>query len=509
MVMRLLLRLVAVITLTASALTSGTGAQAQSKPGAAALPAKGLIVGRVVDAASDAPIPSVIVSLSGAPLPSSIRVLTDAKGQFMFRNVPKGSFALRATTGGNVRDSGFTWTGFGPQIGPYLAGGYGQRRPGGLFQSLDLADGEQIGDAVIKLWQGGSIEGTVRDGSGEPLVDVFVAAVKRSSDGRLLNGPSVRTDDRGAYRLATLVPGNYVIVVPQLQAAVPAATSDLLATSTNRPLSSQLANSAAPTFSGGIAIGSTLVGVPTSPMGNALPPVPQGETLHIYQTTFSPSTTVLSAATTVKVGPGESHNGVDVTMRPVRAVAVSGTLTDNLGPIPNFGVRLFTRDDDTAGVAFDIGYTSTDARGRFTFPLVPPGNHRLVAQRYATTHFGPDVVLPPPGPPRAAERFGASAEQELAVGAQEVSNVAPHLEDGARASCRVEVRGSGKWPPSDIVRRLLVFVYPWEANSRSFIPIPLSEGIDAKDGFSIERLPPGRYVFTTSDSAAVSLLDVS
>jgi hypothetical protein len=301
MVMRFLQRLVAFIALTASALASGTGAQAQSKPGAAAPPVKGLIVGRVVDAASGAPIPSVIVSLSGAPLTSSIRVLTDAKGQFMFRNVPKGSFTLRATTGGNVQNTGFTWTGFGPQIGPYLAGGYGQRRPGGLFQSIDLADGEQIGDVVIKLWQGGSIEGTVRDGAGEPLVDVFVAASRRTADGRLVGGPSTRTDDRGAYRLATLIPGDYIIVVPQMQAAMPAATSETLAAATNRPMSSQLANSLAPVFTGGVAVGGSLVGATTATMGNALLPVPQGDALHVYQTTYAPSTTLLSAANPVKL----------------------------------------------------------------------------------------------------------------------------------------------------------------------------------------------------------------
>jgi hypothetical protein len=318
--MQLFLRSTAIAALAGSVLVSGLNAQNPGTPSRVVAPSKGLIVGRVLDAVSNAPIASVIVSLAGAPLTSSIRVLTDAKGQFLFRNVPAGSFALRATIGGNVQNSGFTWAGgFGPQVGPYLAGGYGQRRPGGLLQSIDLADGQQLADVVIKLWQGGSIDGTVRDAAGEPLVDVFVAAARRSSDGRLLNGPSVRTDDRGAYRLGTLTPGDYVIVVPQVQAAMPSATSDTLATTTNRPLSSKLANSAAPVFTGGIPVGSSLVGATVSTNGNALPPVPQGDALHIYQTTFAPSTTSLSAAATVRVGPGEAHTGVDVAMSPVRA----------------------------------------------------------------------------------------------------------------------------------------------------------------------------------------------
>ena len=180
---------------------------------------------------------------------------------------------------------------------------------------------------------------------------------------------------------------------------MPASASDTLATTTNRPLSAKLANTLAPTFTGGIAVGSSLVGTTDRTSGNVLFPVPRENGLHIYQTTFAPSTTSLSAATVVRVGAGEARTGVDVSMRPVRAVAVSGTLADDLGAVANFGVRLFTLEGDTGAIAFDVGYTSTDARGRFTFPLVPPGTYRVVSQRFATTQFGPDVVLPPPGPP--------------------------------------------------------------------------------------------------------------
>ena len=496
--------------LAGAVLGSVLGAQGTGTSGRNAALSKGLMVGRVLDATSNAPIAGVVVSLAGAPLPSSIRVLTDAKGQFLFRNVPQGSFTLRATTGGNVQNSGFSWAGgFGPQLGPYLSGGFGQRRPGGLLQSIDLADGEQIADVVIKLWQGGSIDGTVRDEAGEPLVDVFVAAARRTSDGQLLNGPSVRTDDRGAYRLATLIPGDYVIVVPQMQAAMPASASDTLATTTNRPLSAKLANTLAPTFTGGIAVGSSLVGTTDRTSGNVLFPVPRENGLHIYQTTFAPSTTSLSAATAVRVGAGEARTGVDVSMRPVRAVAVSGTLADDLGAVANFGVRLFTLEGDTGAIAFDVGYTSTDARGRFTFPLVPPGTYRVVSQRFATTQFGPDVVLPPPGPPRAADRVGAFAQQEIVVGDQDVSEIALRLGPGVEVSGRVVFRGSGQRPPADAIRQLLVFASPFTPPSRSFPVRPISDGVDAKDGFVIPYNAAGRYVLTVNDSASASLLSVS
>ena len=101
--------LTTLVILTGALLVAGLGAQIPGTPGQGASGARGLIVGRVVDAVSNAAIPSVIVSLAGAPLGSSIRVLTDSQGRFLFRNVPKGSFTLRATIGGSVSTT--TWPG--------------------------------------------------------------------------------------------------------------------------------------------------------------------------------------------------------------------------------------------------------------------------------------------------------------------------------------------------------------------------------------------------------------
>lgn len=494
--------------LTSALVVAGLGAQVPATTVRSGSTPKGLIVGRVVDAVSNTPIPSVIVTLAGAPLGSSIRVLTDSQGRFLYRNVPRGSFTLRATIGANVEGSGFlSGGGLGLQVGPYLNGGYGQRRPGGLFQPIDLADDEQIDDVVIKLWQGGSIDGRVFDEAGEPLVDVVVAAPRLSADGLLQNGPTVRTDDRGAYHFGTLVPGDYVVVVTQTHAAMPAATNDSLTSTPNRPISARLANTGARNFEGGIAVGSSLISTAVWPNTNALPPVPRTEGLHIYQTTFAPSATSLAMATPVTVGAGEARMGVDVSMTPVRPVAVSGTLTDDLGPLADFGVRLFTHESDARTVPFDVGRTSTDAAGRFVFPLVPPGAYRVVAQRYATTRFGPDVVLPPPGPPRAADHVGASAAQSVIVGDQDVTGIALQLGPGVQVSGRVEFRGVR--PVPETMRQLLVFVAPLDPISHSFPPRPHSVNPDATDGFAMRDVAPGRYFVTIIDRPDVSLFAVT
>jgi hypothetical protein len=493
--------------LTSALVVSGLGAQVPATAGRGGSAPKGLIVGRVVDAASNTPIPGVIVTLAGAALGSSIRVLTDAQGRFLYRSVPSGSFTLRATIGANVEGAGFQWAGgMGPQVGPYLSGGYGQRRPGGLLQPIDLAVDEQVDDVVIKLWQGGSIDGRVFDEAGEPMVDVVVAAPRLSADGRLQNGPTVRTDDRGAYHFGTLVPGDYVVVVTQTHAAMPVASNDSLTSTPNKPISARLANTGARTFEGGIAVGSSVISTAAWPNTNALPPSPRKEEVRIYQTTFAPSATSLAMATPVTVGAGEARIGVDVSMTPVRPVAVSGTLIDDLGPLSDFGVRLFTHESDTRTVPFDVARTATDAAGKFVFPLVPPGAYRVVAQRLATTRFGPDVVLPPPGPPRAADRVGASAEHSIIVGDQDVTGIALQLGLGVQVSGHVEFRGARPAPVA--MRDWLVFVSPLDPQSHSMVPRPHSVSPDAKDGFAVRDVAPGRYVVTVSDRPDVSLFSV-
>jgi Carboxypeptidase regulatory-like domain len=199
--------------------------------------------------------------------------------------------------------------------------------------------------------------------------------------------------------------------------------------------------------------------------------------------------------------------GVDVSMTPVRPVAVSGTLTDDLGPLADFGVQLFTHESDARTVPFQVARTSTDAGGRFVFPLVPPGAYRVVAWRLATTRFGPDVVLPPPGPPRAADRVGASAEQSIVVGDQDVSGLALQLGLGVQVSGRVEFRG--KRPGPETMRQLLVFVSQLDPASHSMIPRPYSVNPDAKDSFAIRDIAPGQYVVSINDRPEMSLLAVT
>jgi hypothetical protein len=221
------------------AATTAISGQQAGPVGQAQPSGSGLMLGRVVDAGSDKPIPGVVVTIGPADaLTNGVGVagglarlvrsaLTDREGRFAFRHLPKATYVLTASMGGNgFSPSGFMVSGLGQPIAPYLPGAYGQRRPNGLPQPFDLAEGQRIGDLTIRLWKGGAVNGVVYDEAGDPLVGVVVSAVKQSPEGRLTTGPTTSTDDRGAYRLGTLSPGTYLIVVPQTQTIIPTATID-------------------------------------------------------------------------------------------------------------------------------------------------------------------------------------------------------------------------------------------------------------------------------------------
>ncbi len=56
-------------------------------------PATAMIAGRVVDAASGAPLPGATVSLSGTVLRGATtpRLMTDSQGRFVYRHLPEGA----------------------------------------------------------------------------------------------------------------------------------------------------------------------------------------------------------------------------------------------------------------------------------------------------------------------------------------------------------------------------------------------------------------------------------
>ena len=172
---------------------------------------RGLIVGQVVDAVTGKPLRDAIVTITGASQVTrdegvaAPRILTTADGYFVFRNLARGNFIVKATKRG------------------YTEGVSGRRRPGGPSQPIALADGERVGDVAVRMWRPGALAGTVVDEAGDPLVNIRVRAFRRTvGPGRpqFLGAATATTNDRGEYRLGGLLPGEYIVLVPARQVVV-------------------------------------------------------------------------------------------------------------------------------------------------------------------------------------------------------------------------------------------------------------------------------------------------
>jgi protocatechuate 3,4-dioxygenase beta subunit len=406
-------------------------------------PATGLVTGRVIDGETGAPIPAATVSLMfpGAPPTSRpSRVLTDNAGRFFFDRMPAGSSSITATKPG------------------WIPGELGQGRPRGAAVRLEMSDNARRSDVTIRLWRYGVISGRVLDEQGDPLVGVDVRVFERTFvAGHPRWGYTTRalTDDRGMYRVATLQPGDYVVVVP---AAVTAEPSTLRAAQQDQSvyLRTMTGLGAAPMSVGTdatmpVAGADRLI---TSIFSIVRPPSAENDWL-TYQTTLAPSATSPAQSTVVRVRSAAEHSNVDITMRPVRSYQVSGTVTDLDGKPAAFHAVHLLPADSADNPLFDVSTAVSDAGGAFTFHGVPPGEYvaRVLripppsGQGRVSTCGGTGQLSfvcvisgsPEPDAPRDPLAY---ADRTVTVADRSVSGVGMVLSPGARVSGTLQFVGS-------------------------------------------------------------------
>ena len=120
--------------------------------------------------------------------------VTDAQGHYEIREVPAGRLRVSAGRSGSF---------------PSLAGSPHS-------STILLAEGEQVDNVNISIARRGVITGTIVDEAGEPIEGLTVRAMSaRFQEGRLRlvpNAGTMRTNDRGQYRIFGLSPGSYHIV---------------------------------------------------------------------------------------------------------------------------------------------------------------------------------------------------------------------------------------------------------------------------------------------------------
>jgi hypothetical protein len=465
----------------------------------------------VLAASTDAPIAGAVVLIGGLPgtgpsggpalpstTPGQITAMTNARGQFLFHDLPAGSYTL------TVRAAG------------YLVGSYGQRRPQGSSRRVAVADGQQTLDADVRLWKTAAITGAILDEVGEPVVRVDVRALRRTfthGRPRWSQTTNATTDDRGVYRLAGLVPGDYIVAMPSSVASVPASTADAYwqAMGTDdqasRATLSQIASSGTISAASGAWSGNQRV---RDVSGPALPPSadPNGP-LFVYPRTFYPATENQDDASIVTVDSGEERQAIDIRIRPVRTSRVSGIVTGPTGPAPNVRITLSPAssaqpmsayaDVGLVDTAFGTSTTTTDANGQFTLLGATPGAYILRAMlqpqrggQIVRIDNGLVTAISAP-PASAANTEVLSAELPVGVPDHDITGVAVTLQSGARVSGTI-VFASGTTPPTtaDLTRARISLT---ETAGQTRIGGE-SRTPDARGHFELGPAPRGTYAFS-------------
>jgi Carboxypeptidase regulatory-like domain len=170
---------------------------AQTRVGAAGESlSSGAITGRVTGEDGQ-PLSNVRVFASRAGVAPGFATgaVSDDEGKFALRNLASGAYLVNA---------------FAPN---YLLEPDPLDQPSGRVY-------HRVGDSLsLRMIKGGVITGTVTDANGEPVIGLFVDAMRvRGADGRALReGSSGRlsqprqTDDRGVYRIYGLRAGTYIV----------------------------------------------------------------------------------------------------------------------------------------------------------------------------------------------------------------------------------------------------------------------------------------------------------
>ncbi len=302
-------------------------------PSQARQDAKASIEGYVVRAGTNEPISRARVTLTRTQAPGGVPVqfntstaippvTTDNQGHFALNNLDPGSYSLVVQRNGFARQA------------------YGERSPGRGGTPLNVTAGQIMKDVVFRLIPAGTITGRVADSTGEPLPGINVQLLRSTYDGNgqrrfLQAAGSVRTNDRGEYRLYWVTPGRYYV-------------------------------SASPNRSP--------VELPVAPSSNEV-------TDPGYAVTYYPGTTDVSTAAAIEVQPGVEISAIDFTLIQQQLFRIRGRVFDpRTGQSPrNASVMMLPRDPTTSGF-FISGFNSyNSSTGTFELRDVAPGSYWLRA----------------------------------------------------------------------------------------------------------------------------------
>jgi len=283
--------------------------------------------------------PAAAASTGAAPPASSIpSALTDGKGAFAFRNLDAGTYRLT-----------FAGDGFVPQeYGRTSSLTFANANSG----SITLGAGQAMTGIAAKLMPTGNISGHVFDLNGRPLIGVPVNLYRPTYNPTGEMNPTtvatVRTNDRGEYRIFWIAPGRYFLVAGGNSA-------------TGRPLNS-INNDVGDNFS--------------------------------YA--FFPRGSDISEAVSIDIRPGSELSGSDIRVAPQAFYSIAGKVVDSrTGQPPANGSVSIAGRSPMGTRAFGGRNFYDPATGAFEITELPSGTYNVTSilnERPVGTPIGPNVL---------------------------------------------------------------------------------------------------------------------
>lgn len=444
-------RLVPVLVLAATAAASAQQASSQARAVSSAV-----IRGRVIEVLSGEPVAGVAVAyrLEG----SSARLWlaeTDAEGRFVLSDVPAGAVEVWTSRPG------------------YVDGAYGQRRPLGAGQVIELAGGGEVTGLDVRVWKEGSVSGRVMGPTAQPIGGVPVVAMRAVVEGGRRHLQAVRsadTDASGRYEIRHLSPSRYAVALVSSPTDPPSAID----TGRHPP---EVRSGAARQFAG-------------------------------YPTTYHPGATRPNETSLMEIKSGEDRGDIDFTLADSPAVSLSGSVSEI--PRASFQLEVSLRLAESSAIATTVSTATArvGSDGRFRFPRVAAGAYRIrftafpvpfwssgstvMTQRilgmtpaFTTSSFreGQPVGPLPPTPT-------VWAELPVVVGDRDLAGLTLVVKPGARISGRVEFRGVSALPTSQQLLATPVAIMSADVRNLGLVPVGR---IEANGDFTTVGVPPGRY----------------
>lgn len=198
------------LLLPASVLAQKAGVSVSTEPQTP----KFIVKGRAVFDGTDRPVRRAQIALMQLSSRSGLEMsgITDRDGQFVIADVPTGVYFAMVNLPGIISPLAFMSATDRGEPENFNVKAIRE------YCTEVVVDGGNV-NVIVRAKRGGAISGRITYSDGEPAIDAQVAIIRRDGKktSRVLTGftaaslLSLRTDDRGRYRIAGIPPGEYIV----------------------------------------------------------------------------------------------------------------------------------------------------------------------------------------------------------------------------------------------------------------------------------------------------------